>query len=701
MRIRVMLLLAIAGASSAAGQLNAPPAEPARIASRDSSLVLVYDGGAIFACTLRPPPGGFTVTAAVSEAADRITQTVTLTAVSPRERVSLQGTVSGSGESIACEADRSPRGIDLVRHSWGPSRSLLNRAVYDRSRDWVLSVDHFAKVRVTPLLDTPSRRMFTLEAEGSEIVLRFRPRYYQKHRGLRYFEPWTYMPWKHSVAGWCSWYAYGREISEAAVLETAGALRASLRPFGLQVLQIDDGYQRGEGVPSLWLTPNGKFPSGLDSLAGTIRAHGLTPGIWTAATFRDQEFAAGHPGWFVTDSSGAPARGRWIDYSVDASNRSALDSLVVPVYRALKQSGWGYFKVDALRHLRYEGYNAHPYHFARRGLDRADVFRQYALAVRGEIGRDAFMLGCWGIRPELAGIIDGCRIGDDGFSFAGLAQFNSFNNILWRNDPDHIELSDAEAYRSCMVTSLTGSLFMLTDRPARYAAPVVEPARRSLPVPVTVPGQIFDVDPSRSDALQRVESEVSGSGPRPFDAGYTPRVHLFALEVNRPFESWLVLGRTAETHDSLRFEDLGLSDSRAHHVYEFWSGTYLGAFRGSFRLPAIDRRFNCQLLCIREERTTPWVLATSRHITCGGEELEDLRWDGRELVGTSRLIGGDEYTIRILVPHPYRYQGTAWTGADDVATVEKGRILELRARSATDARLEWNVRFRSEGSRSQ
>jgi hypothetical protein len=36
---------------------------------------------------------------------------------------------------------------------------------------------------------------------------------------------------------------------------------------------------------------------------------------------------------------------------------------------------------------------------------------------------------------------------------------NSFNNVVWRNDPDHIELSDREAWRSTMVTSLTGSLF--------------------------------------------------------------------------------------------------------------------------------------------------------------------------------------------------------------------------------------------------
>ena len=87
-----------------------------------------------------------------------------------------------------------------------------------------------------------------------------------------------------------------------------------------------------------------------------------------------------------------------------------------------------------------------------------------------------------------------------------------------------------------MVTSLTGSLLLLTDKPERYRTPIVEPAKRAAPVLVTLPGQIFDVDPSRSAELWRVDAEVSGREPKPFDAGLTPACHLYLLEVNRPFE---------------------------------------------------------------------------------------------------------------------------------------------------------------------
>ena len=88
--------------------------------------------------------------------------------------------------------------------------------------------------------------------------------------------------------------------------------------------------------------------------------------------------------------------------------------------------------------------------------------------IRDVIGSDAFLLASWGPRPELIGIIDATRLGDDGFGYGGFAQFNSFNNVVWRNDPDHIEIARADGFRSATITSLTGSLLMLTDRPEVY-----------------------------------------------------------------------------------------------------------------------------------------------------------------------------------------------------------------------------------------
>ena len=99
-------------------------------------------------------------------------------------------------------------------------------------------------------------------------------------------------------------------------------------------------------------------------------------------------------------------------------------------------------------------------------LDREAVYRQFAQSITSELGPEVFKLMCWGVRPELIGLFDGCRVGNDGFGYGGFSEYNSFNNVVWRNDPDHIELTQPDAYRATTITALTGSVLMLTDPPA-------------------------------------------------------------------------------------------------------------------------------------------------------------------------------------------------------------------------------------------
>jgi hypothetical protein len=419
----------------------------------------------------------------------------------------------------------------------------------------------------------------------------------------------------------------------------------------------------------------------------------MKPGIWTNATFSQTEFAEKHKDWFVLDGEGRVAKGNWIRHILDATVPAALDGVVKPIFRGLREDGFEYFKVDALRHLRYEGYNTFSDHFRKKRLDVTTAYRKYVQTIRDVIGREFFMLGCWGVRPELVGIIDGCRLGTDGFSFAGLSQYNSFNNVVWRNDPDHIELSEAEAYRSTTVTSLTGSLMLLTDRPEVYRTPLVEPAKRSAPVLFTLPGQIFDLDPSRSQNLWRVDAEVSGKEPKVFDAGLTPGCHLYLLEVNRPFEDWMVLGRTGGENTAIKFEDLGLDKEREYFVFEFWSRKLLGAFSGAFLPGEVDPKFNCQVFCIRERRAHPQILATNRHITGGGVDLVDVRWEGNRLSGKSRVVGGDVYELFISIPPGFAFNRAECDGAAVLEGQRDGAVLCLSLKSDQSREVAWAVLF--------
>jgi alpha-galactosidase len=628
----------------------------------------------------------------VDSTGGKITQIISWTARDAR--LTLRGTIHGTRDAFAVDADPRTNPLPIVRHSVGPSYNRLNRGVYARGSDWLLTLDFPSTALVTPVVGSDSAA-FAIEAVGNEVTLRFRPRYYQKHRGLASYAPWTYSPWNRSVAGWTSWFAYGDRITESDVHAAVDAIAERLAPFGYQYVQIDDGFQRLPiGVPEHWLNTNDKFPGGLKGMHDYIVSRGLQPGLWTNVSFADSAWAAAHPHYFVRTPNGKVAEGNWVGFVMDGANPATMRDLVLPVYRQLKAQGWSYFKVDALRHLRYEGYNSYAAYYSARGIDRVRVYRSFVQQIRDVIGRDAFLLASWGPRPELVGIIDATRVGTDGFGYGGFSQFNSFNNVVWRNDPDHIEISRADGYRSATITSLTGSLLMLTDRPDVYRSDRVEAARRTAPVLFTLPGQVYDIDPSRSSRLAMVDEEVSGSGPRPFEADSRLQQTLYQLDIARPFERWTVLARARGAPDTLRLTDLGLVAGRQYVAFDFWAKRFLGAFRDTLVTGAVDPAFQVQVVCLREQQAHPQLLATNRHVSCGGVDIERVSWSGAALSGTSRVVTGDDYELYLTEPDGWTAESVDALGADAVLGAVRDHWRSVSMRGARTGQLTWTVRYR-------
>jgi alpha-galactosidase len=690
------ILFVLSGASAAAQselrQAPAPPNAPATVVVRGTGVQLEYHGITILSAQLSSTGAVPRLRMLVDSTGGRITQVVSWTA--GNDRITLRGTIHGTPDAIAVDADPREDGVPIVRHSVGPSDNRLNRGVYARRDDWLLSLDFPSTAQVTPVAGGDSSA-FAVEAVGGEVTLRFRPRYYQKHRGLAYYEPWTYTPWTRSAAGWTSWYAYRDRVTEADVHSAVDAIAERLAPFGYSYVQIDDGFQRLPiCTPENWLNTNEKFPGGLAGMHDYIASHGLQPGLWTNTTCADVAWAAAHPTLFVRTPEGTPAQGNWVGFVMDGASPATMQDLVLPVYRQLKAQGWSYFKVDALRHLRYEGYNSHAEFYSQRGLDRVRVYRSFVQQIRDVIGRDAFLLASWGPRPELIGIIDATRLGDDGFGYGGFAQFNSFNNVVWRNDPDHIEIARADGYRSATITSLTGSLLMLTDRPEVYRSDRVEAARRTAPVLFTMPGQVYDIDPSRSSRLFMAEHEVSGSGPRPFEADQRLQQTLYQLDIARPFERWTVLARTPGAPDRLGMIDLGLATGRDYLAFDFWGKRFLGAFQDTLVAGAIDPSFQVQVVCLRERQPHPQLLATNRHVSCGGVDLERVSWSGDVLAGESRIVAGDAYEVYLTEPDGWVAESVEAPGAEAELGGRRDGSVRATMRGARTGLLTWRIQYR-------
>jgi len=285
-------------------------------------------------------------------------------------------------------------------------------------------------------------------------------------------------------------------------------------------------------------------------------------------------------------------------------------------------------------------------------------------------------------------------VGDDGFGYGSFAQYNSFNNVVWRNDPDHIEIHQPDGYRAATLTSLTGSVLMLTDLPEVYRTDRAEAARRTAPVLFTRPGQVYDVDPSRSSLLAMANTELSGSGPRPFDADQREIVSLYQLDIARPFEQWTVLGRTGDDAEAIPLAELGLAPGTDYAAFEFWTRQFLGVVRDTLQPGPVDPRFGVQVVCLRRRLERPQLLATSRHVTCGGPDVRDVRWRDNALSGESILVAGDPYVLHLTEPDGYRFDGVQATGARVVGQGREGAVRVIRLESAHGGAVRWEVRYR-------
>ncbi len=172
-------------------------------------------------------------------------------------------------DAFPCRLD-APISNDVVQLSCGRVRSLLANALYSPLEDLALE---FVGANVRLEWDG-SKGLYSVATDGP-IVVRVKPNYFKTRQGLKWFQPLDKKEFPRAPAGWCSWYYYYLDVDEAGILRNLDWLKTNLAPFGLQAVQIDDGWQgRGDGQGDnrdWFVTCKDKFPHGMKWLAGKIR----------------------------------------------------------------------------------------------------------------------------------------------------------------------------------------------------------------------------------------------------------------------------------------------------------------------------------------------------------------------------------------------------------------------------------------------
>jgi len=724
------LIAALAGTSWAApGREAAPPANaPAQVEwdAAEAALRLRYHGAVVLDAVAaardkdgRETRGGITMQPAVTTG-EKVEQRLKFALAEPREGVELllRGTVTGSEEAFPAEAapGETQKRFPCVRNSVGLSRNLRNNAVYDRRWDWVLTGPADGKTRVRPKRKDNGRISFSWESRGSQgrLELTFRPRFYQKHKGLEHFTPWTYKVWKGSVTGYCTWWAYRGGFTQKtldAMLKVFVEKR--LPDFGYQYMQFDNCYQQGNGsAPHNWLNWNKrKYPGGWKYAMKAIRDAGMRPGIWVHRVHRPsdpgvKEIIEKHPDWFVPGADGKPHHQHGF-CSLNTLNKEAVDTMIRALYRGLAKQGWEYVKIDGTGDLlrAYQNRNCAEF-FRNHPTTPEQSLRTWDIVAREELGRDVYVLACHtvGNAKWVIGLADGARLSNDGFQPRTLAQYNFMEGVVWRNDPDHCDVmgtwlmdTDAEmavfAAKSPVpvrtivrpaICAVSGTVLMVSDKAEVYEEDAnIEGMKRSAPVLFTVPGQLY------------------GLGRRTVD--------WWLQEIDRPFDHWSVLARfqwgekektrhvyhfRGAPRQEVRFADLGLPADREHLVFEFWSQKFLGKFKGSFTAPAMDENTGMHVFAIREAREHPWVLSTTRHLSQGGVSLRAEQWDpsGNVLSGRSDVVIGDPYVLTVHLPAGYRLKDAEVRG-EKVVTKALPHAATVRITPAASRTVDWRIRF--------
>ncbi|MBN1895972.1 alpha-galactosidase [bacterium] len=505
------------------------------------------------------------------------------------------------------------------------------------------------------------------------------------------------------VNGWCNWFYTHDVYSEEEILENTRFIAEHLRGYGLQYIQIDEGFQIWHGD---W-RGNSRFPRGLKGLNAEIKKLGLKPGVWispfvvsdTTALFKQ------HPDWFLKNADGSLKRiGPWpgVDtdwYRNEKPRRYGLDITHPQAEKWFKDlidtlaNRWG-FEMIKVDFVAWTVFSAD--HFWDASATPAQVYSRAMDIMRKTAGEDCHILDC-GPGNVSIGSINSMRIEYDqnyGYrkdvwtqyfrgpacSAGAMGKRYFFNNRTWTNDADHVcldLLSDQQARAAASLISLSGGNLMSGDRLTWLDPGKIEILKKIFPAAHvnSMPVDLFDNDPQTS----------------------------FIVPVSKTFDEWIVAGffnpdleRPVEKRFSC--DRMRLDPNKTYLVYDFWNEAFLGEIRGEIGL-SVDPG-GVRLVSIHEKKTFPQFISTTRHSLQGLVEIEDVFFEDslNVLKGISLAPAGSRHDVIIYMPDGY-----SWSPVENKLFQDFGnftikmvdsKFLRIRLDFSGVERIEWEVRFR-------
>jgi len=506
-----------------------------------------------------------------------------------------------------------------------------------------------------------------------------------------------------AINGWCNWFYTHENFSEDEILKNAKFISDKLLPYGMETVQIDEGYQVAHGD---W-QGNSRFPNGLKSFTDSIRALGLKPGIWIAPfVISEKSWVYNHhPEWLMKKKDGNLKRiGPWPGedtdwfkneapkrYGLDITHPEAEKWFISLMDSMANVYGFEMIKIDFVA---WTVFSAELFYDP--SASPAAVYRK-ALSIMHRIGGErCHILDC-GPGQVSVGQIYSMRIELDanyGFfrdvwktyfvgpssSADALGKRFYFHNRTWTNDIDHICIDLVTYQQAQAITSLialSGGNTMSGDR-------------------------LVSMDEIRLKTLQKAFPST-GISARPVNFLEKDPQTVFAVPCSKDSIRWTVAGFfNPDTARMISYEfpleRLWLDPSKSYLGFDFWKQRFAGEITGKITMP-VDAG-GVSLLAIHEKTGFPQVISSTRHVFQGLIENEHVSYDYSTNTLSGRYLGPKNSINSLFIYLPELFWWDASPGklfrdyGKYTVKYTEPNILRVDFRFEGAEAIDWKIEFR-------
>jgi len=627
------------------------------------------------------------------------------------DKAVVKGKAPASAERIPARLENQDN--DIMYTSLGLISAENIHCLFDRSTDTMVDFSDESLLR----RNGQDHSLMDVDINvNKSISIQLIQDYYINVLGLKYYQP---KPDRFETApiAWSSWYCYYMGTTEEDLVKETDTLAQYLKPYGLEYVQLDACYTRGEEANYLEWNKQA-FPKGGKWIFDYIKSKGLKPALWVnvyGSNYEKAECEEKYPEDFYLrndkgELSSACCTADNTVVRLDYTNPDVIERHLKPMFDILKNQ-WGltYIK-DAGWGTWMDYYEENKEQAFDSSRDSRDVYVEVQKALRETLGPDVYIGGCAMHEVGLGfGVFDGSRIGGDdravwypekkrGMSmqtyFHSLFGGNYLNNIVWHCDPDaamvRSPLTLEEGRTIVTAIALTGQLYMASDFMAKLPIKKIELYRKTMPTTPIVPVDLYPykIESNKREGVVWCCPQVK-EFPKAID-----------LKVNGPTGHYdvVALFNWNDEQDKKKIEldkGFGLNSEKEYIAFDFWNQkpVMITDHLISCDIPAHGTR----VFVIKEILDRPQLVATTRHITCA-VSVKEMNWDpdSKALSGLSEIIAGSPYSVFIHIP-----QGMSVSEVDSNSEVmfEKrmDSVLEIRFSGEFDDEqennLEWTVKF--------